>query len=261
MCVNDCLCTGAEPLFFLDYVAMSRDNPPLLETIVKGVSDGCVQADCSLLGGETAIMPDLYQGDDYDLAGFCVGVAEKRHLVSGKQIQPGDVVLGVGSSGVHSNGFSLVRKIVFEKAKLDIDSHVPELGKTVGDELLTPTLIYTKLIRRVMSHYRVKNVVHGIAHITGGGLLENTQRILPDNVDLVFEKGSWEVLPVFEWIQKLGQVPTDEMDHVFNMGLGMALIVSEYYAENIAKMVREEGYTCTVIGKAVAGSAACRYAK
>lgn len=260
MCVNDCLCTGAEPLFFLDYVAMSRDNPPLLETIVKGVSDGCVQADCSLLGGETAIMPDLYQGDDYDLAGFCVGVVEKRHLVSGKQIQSGDVILGVGSSGIHSNGFSLVRKIVFEKAKLDIDSYIPELGKSVGDELLTPTLIYTKLIRRVMSHYRVKNVIHGIAHITGGGLLENTQRILPDNVDLVFNKGSWEVLPVFQWLEKLGNVPTHEMDHVFNMGLGMALIVSEYYADNIAKMVREEGYTCTVIGRAENGTAVSRYA-
>ncbi len=261
MCVNDCLCTGAEPLFFLDYVAMSRDNPPLLETIVRGVSEGCVQADCSLLGGETAIMPDLYQGDDYDLAGFCVGVVEKRGLVTGKSIRPGDVCIGIESSGIHSNGFSLVRKVVFDKAGLGIDENVPELGATVGDALLTPTLIYTRVVRRLMSHYRVKNILHGIAHITGGGLLENTQRILPSDVDLVFQRGSWDIPAVFPWLAKLGSIPQNEMDHVFNMGLGMVLIVSPYYADSIQSMIREEGYRCWVVGQAVEGSCQSRWAE
>ena len=259
MCVNDCLCTGAEPLFFLDYVAMSRDNPPLLETIVRGVSEGCVRADCSLLGGETAIMPDLYQGDDYDLAGFCVGVVEKRHLVTGKNIQPGDIAIGIESSGIHSNGFSLVRKVVFDKAGLEIDSHIPELGATVGDTLLTPTLIYTNVVRRVMTHYRVKNVLHGIAHITGGGLLENTQRILPSDVDLVFQRDSWDMPSVFPWLAKLGMIPQTEMDQVFNMGIGLVLIVSPYYAESIQSMAREEGYRCWVIGQAEEGTCQSRW--
>jgi phosphoribosylformylglycinamidine cyclo-ligase len=260
MCVNDVLCTGAEPLFFLDYVAMSRDNPPLLESIVRGISNGCVQADCSLLGGETAIMPDLYQGDDYDLAGFCVGVVDKKHLVSGANIADGDVILGIASSGVHSNGFSLVRKIVFDKERLDMDQHIPELGKTVGDELMTPTLIYAQLVRKILSHYEVKNVVHGIAHITGGGLLENTERILPPTVDLVFERGTWEILPVFTWLQRLGNVPQNEMEHVFNMGLGLTLIVSPFYASSIQSMITQAGYKCTVVGRATAGTGKSRWA-
>lgn len=259
MCVNDVLCTGAEPLFFLDYVAMSRDNPPLLETIVNGISEGCIQAECSLLGGETAIMPDLYAEDDYDLAGFCVGVVEKKNLITGKEIAPGDVVLGINSSGVHSNGFSLVRKVVFEKAGLTIDSHVEELGGTVGQTLLTPTLIYSRLTRAVLSHYKKKNVVHGIGHITGGGLLENTERILPPNVDLVFERGSWPVLPVFNWLARLGQIEQKEMDHVFNMGIGLTLIVSPYYAANIQAIVESQGYKCWTIGTAVAGTGKSRF--
>ncbi|MDZ4849199.1 MAG: phosphoribosylformylglycinamidine cyclo-ligase [Pirellulaceae bacterium] len=261
MCVNDCLCTGAEPLFFLDYVAMSRDNPPLLETIVRGVSEGCVQADCSLLGGETAIMPDLYQGDDYDLAGFCVGVVEKKNLVTGKNIRPGDIAIGIESSGIHSNGFSLVRKVVFDKAGLNVDSSIPELGMSVGDALLTPTLIYTNVVRRISGHYRVKNVLHGIAHITGGGLLENTQRILPNDVDLVFRRGSWDMPAVFPWLAKLGSIPQSEMDQVFNMGLGMVLIVSPYYAESIQSMVREAGYRSWIVGQAESGSCKSRWAE
>lgn len=260
MCVNDILCTGAEPLFFLDYVAMSRDNPPLLEEIVRGISDGCIDAECSLLGGETAIMPDLYQGDDYDLAGFCVGVVEKKNLISGRDIAPGDIILGVNSSGVHSNGFSLVRKAVFESAGLTIDSHVPELGVTVGQALMTPTLIYSRLTRSVLSHYKVKNVVHGIGHITGGGLLENTERILPNNVDLLFQRGTWEVPAVFHWIAKLGQIEQNEMDHVFNMGIGLALIVSPYYAANIKAIVESQGYQCWNIGTAISGAGKSRFA-
>jgi len=260
MCVNDVLCTGAEPLFFLDYVAMSKDNPPLLEEIVKGISDGCIDAECSLLGGETAIMPDLYQQDDYDLAGFCVGVVERKNLISGKEIAPGDVILGVNSSGIHSNGFSLVRKVVFDAAGLTMDTHVDELGTTVGKTLMTPTLIYSRLTRAVLSHYRIKNVVHGIGHITGGGILENTERILPPHVDLVFERGSWDVLPVFNWLAELGNIEQKEMDHVFNMGIGLVLIVSPYYAASIKSIVESQGYRCWNIGQAVSGLGKSRFA-
>ena len=259
MCVNDVLCCGAEPLFFLDYVAMSHDNPPLLEQIVDGISQGCVQADCALLGGETAIMPDLYQRGDYDLAGFCVGVVEKKHLINGKQIVPDDVIIGVQSSGFHSNGFSLVRKAVFEHAGLAVKDRIDELGETVGDALMRPTLIYTRLLRKILGHYTKKNVVHGIGHITGGGLLENTERILPSGVDLVFDRDSWEVPPVFTWLQKLGQIPADEMTHVFNMGIGLALIVSPFYANTVTEIVNSFGLKSWVIGKAVAGSGKSRW--
>lgn len=259
MCVNDILCCGAEPLFFLDYVAMSRDNPELLEQIVRGISEGCVRADCALLGGETAIMPDLYQGDDYDLAGFCVGVAEKKHLISGRQIAVGDVLIGVASSGFHSNGFSLVRKVVFDKAGLAVGDSVEELSSTIGDVLLQPTLIYSNLVRKVLGHYRVKNVVHGIAHITGGGLLENTERILPDDIDLVFERGSWEIPAVFPWIQRLGEIPDDEMTHVFNMGLGLVFIVSPFYAKTITEIATSLGLKSWTIGQAIVGSGKSRW--
>ncbi|XZE36818.1 phosphoribosylformylglycinamidine cyclo-ligase [Pirellulaceae bacterium SH501] len=260
MCVNDVLCTGAEPLFFLDYVAMGKDNPPLLEAIVRGISDGCIDAECSLLGGETAIMPSHYHDDMYDLAGFCVGVVDKKRLVSGRGITDGDVLLGVESSGLHSNGFSLVRKVVFDKAGLNIDSHVADLGTTVADALLTPTLIYSKVVRSVLSRYKVKSVVHGIAHITGGGLLENTERILPPTVDLVFQRGSWEVLPVFQWLQKLGEIEQHEMEHVFNMGLGLVFAVSPYYADSVQALIQSQGLRCSVIGQAVAGTGKSRYA-
>jgi phosphoribosylformylglycinamidine cyclo-ligase len=260
MCVNDCLCCGAEPLFFLDYVAMQRDDPAMLETIVRGISDGCVAADCSLLGGETAILPDTYQVGDYDLAGFCVGVVEQRQVVDGKSIRPDDVLIGIASSGFHSNGYSLVRKVVLEKAKLRLDAQVPELGTTVGEALLVPTFIYVKVVRRILTHYRVKNVVHGIAHITGGGLLENTERILPPNVDLVFQRGTWDVPAVFPWLAKLGDIATSEMEHVFNMGLGMVLAVSPYYVDSIQKMIHEEGYQSFIVGRAEAGTGKSRYA-
>ncbi len=261
MCVNDVLCCGAEPLFFLDYVAMSRDNPPLLEQIVDGISRGCVDADCALLGGETAIMPDLYADDDYDLAGFCVGVVERKHLVTGENISPGDVAIAVNSSGFHSNGFSLVRKIVFEKAGLEVERPIAELGnRTVGQALIEPTIIYTNMVRQVLSHYKVKNVVHGIAHITGGGLLENTERILPKSVDLVFDKKSWTVPPLFQWLQKLGDVPEDEMFHVFNMGVGMVFIVSRFYANTVHETAAKLKLNSWQIGEVHAGSGKSRWA-
>ena len=260
MCVNDVLCTGAEPLFFLDYIAMAKDDPGLLEDLVHGISDGCVDAECSLIGGETAIMPDHYQAGDYELAGFCVGVVDKKDMITGKEIQAGDVILGVNSSGIHSNGYSLARKAIFEAGKLKLDSYVPELQQTVADALLEPTLIYSRLTRTVLSHYKGKKVVHGLAHITGGGLLENTERILPPSVDLVFRRGSWPVLPVFEWIAKLGDIASSEMEHVFNMGVGFVLVVRPYFAANIQQMIQELGYECWPIGEAVQGEGKSRYA-
>ena len=253
MSVNDALCCGAEPLFFLDYVAMSHDDPDTLEQIVQGISDGCVDADCALLGGETAIMPDLYARGDYDLAGFCVGVAERRHLIDGKSIAPGDVVLGVASSGFHSNGYSLVRKAVFEVGGLKPDDFVSELGSTVGDALIKPTKIYVKPIRKVLTYYKVKSVVHGIAHITGGGLHENLERILPEGSRVLIDRGSWTVPPVFPWVQKLGEIDDDEMARVFNMGIGLVLVVSSYYAESISRMLADSGLQTWTIGEVVAG--------
>jgi phosphoribosylformylglycinamidine cyclo-ligase len=253
MSVNDALCCGAEPLFFLDYVAMSHDDPETLEQIVRGISDGCIDADCALLGGETAIMPDLYARGDYDLAGFCVGVVERRHLIDGKAIAPGDVVLGVASSGFHSNGYSLIRKAVFEVAGHQAADHVPELGMTVGEALLAPTRIYVRPLRRVLAHYKVKNVLHGISHITGGGLHENLERILPAGVRVLIDRGSWTIPPVFPWVQRLGEIDDDEMARVFNMGLGLVLVVSNYYADRIARLLADSGLEVFNIGEVVAG--------
>ncbi len=179
MSVNDALCCGAEPLFFLDYVAMSHDDPARLEQIVEGISAGCIESDCALLGGETAIMPDLYARDDYDLAGFCVGVVERRRVIDGKAISRGDKLIGVASSGLHSNGFSLARKVAFEMGGLKPSDHVKELGRTVGEELLEPTRIYARPLRKVLANYKIKSVVHGVAHITGGGLHENLRGSCP----------------------------------------------------------------------------------
>ena len=251
MSVNDLLCTGAEALFFLDYVAMSHDEPPLLEAIVRGIADGCVASDCALVGGETAILPDLYQRGDYDLAGFCVGVVERKRLIDGSQIQPGDVAIGIASSGFHSNGYSLIRKVVFEMAGLSLAAAVPECGgKTVGDLLLTPTQLYARAVRSVLRHYRVKQVVHGIAHITGGGLAENLGRIVPNNVQVQIDRSSWEVPPVFGWLQGLGQIESAEMDRVFNMGLGMVLVVSPHFADSIQHQLADLGMTSWKIGEA-----------
>ena len=253
MCVNDILCCGAEPLFFLDYVAMSKDDPKLLEAIVSGISDGCVQSDMALIGGETAIMPDMYQAGDYDLAGFCVGVVERQKVLDGTTISPGDAVIGVASSGLHSNGYSLVRKIVFDLAKLNAGDHVEALGASVGDALLAPTTIYTRAIRNVLAHYKVKSVVHGIAHITGGGLHENLARILPTGIGVTIDRGSWPVPPVFAWLQQLDEVDDEEMYRVFNMGVGLVLVVSPYYAESIQQQLAESSLSSWLIGRAVEG--------
>lgn len=253
MSVNDAVCVGAEPLFFLDYVAMPRDDPPLLEQIVRGIVEGCVRCDCALLGGETAILPDLYAPGDYDLAGFCVGVVERKQVIDGRAIAPGDTVLGLASTGLHSNGYSLARKVVFEIAHLKVEDYVPELGRTVADELLTPTRIYARPVRSVLSYYRVKSVVHGIAHITGGGLMENLARIVPPGVRLVLDRQSWPVPPVFGWLQRLGEIESVEMERVFNLGIGMALVVSPYYAESVRHQLADHGVASWPIGRAEAG--------
>jgi phosphoribosylformylglycinamidine cyclo-ligase len=254
MCVNDVLCCGAEPLFFLDYVAMGKDDSALLEAIVTGISEGCLASDMALIGGETAIMPDMYQAGDYDLAGFCVGVVERQKVLDGSTISPGDVVLGVASSGLHSNGYSLVRRIVFERAQLKVGDVVEPLRATVGEILLQPTTIYARALRRVLAHYKVKSVVHGIAHITGGGLHENLGRILPPGVGVTIDRGSWPVPPVFSWLQQLGEVDDEEMHRVFNMGIGLVLVVSPYYAESIQQQLVACGLTSWHIGRAVEGS-------
>lgn len=258
MCVNDLLCTGAEPLFFLDYVAMGKDDPDRLEQIVRGISDGCVAADCSLLGGETAIMPDMYGDSDYDLAGFAVGVVDRAKLIDGKAITAGDKVIGLTSSGVHSNGYSLVRKVLRDNG-LDFDSPIAELGGNAADHWLQPTTIYASALRQLQSHYRVKQVIHGIAHITGGGVEENLDRILPKTVDARIDSDAWPALPVFEWLQRAGQVELAEMRRVFNMGIGMALVVAPYFAQSVIKLLADAGQAAYEIGEVVPGSGKVAY--
>ena len=259
MCVNDVICCGAEPLFFLDYIAMSQDDPVQLEQIVEGVSNGCIEADCALLGGETAIMPDLYGSGHYDMAGFCVGVVDQKQLIDGSAIDVGDVVLGLASTGLHSNGFSLVRKVVFEQAGLAPSDEIPELESTVGKELLTATRIYAQPVRSVLRHYKVKHVVHGIAHITGGGLQEDVERILPENRQVLVQRDSWTIPPVFPWLEQLGSLDSSEMHRVFNMGIGLVLIVSSFYADKIMRMVSDFGIQTWRIGEVVEGKRSVRW--
>jgi phosphoribosylformylglycinamidine cyclo-ligase len=255
MSVNDCLCAGAEPLLFLDYVAMSRDDPSLTEAIVQGISDGCVDAECALLGGETAILPEFYHGGEYDLAGFCLGVVERKAILTGKEIREGDAVIGLASSGLHSNGYSLARKIAFEAAGLTPDSVVPELGRSIADEFLEPTRIYVAALKAVYRQYRVKRIVHGIAHITGGGLIDNPPRILPEGLAIRLQRDSWPVPPVFKWMVGVGSIPDEEAFRVFNMGIGLVLIVAPYYAEAIVRTLnRDARVPSWVIGQVTTGN-------
>jgi len=259
MCVNDCLCLGAEPLFFLDYLALSKDEPELIAQLVTGVSEGCLQGELALLGGETAIMPDLYAAGDFDMAGFCVGVVERKKIIDGSAIRAGDVVLGLASNGLHSNGYSLVRRVVFEMAGLGIDDHVDELEGTVAEILLKPTQIYVRPVTDVLNHYRRKTVVRGMAHITGGGLAENIERILPENCRVQIQRGSWDVPPVFNWLQRLGNIDPDEMDRVFNMGIGFALLVNPFYAESIQCQLADGNIASWIIGEVAKGKKSVRY--
>ena len=256
MSVNDCLCCGAQPLVFLDYLAMPTDDPALAEQLVAGMVEGCQQAGCSLTGGETAILPDFYAPGDFDMAGFAVGVVERDDVIDGRHIQVGDVVLGLASTGLHSNGYSLARKIVFDRAKLGIHDYVAELGKTVGEELLTPTRIYVKPVQDVLKHYPVKKkVVRGLAHITGGGIVDNLPRVLPPNRRAFVRRDAWTPAAVFSWLQKLGDVAEAEMDRVFNGGIGFAMVVAPAFAESIKKRLLKEGVPTYIIGDIREGEA------
>lgn len=249
MSVNDAICTGGEPLIFVDYIALAKDDPALVHTLVQGISDGCLEAECSLVGGETAILPDTYPAGEYDLVGFCVGVVERDRIIDGSAIQVGDVVLGLAATGLHANGYSLVRKIVFEIAQHTVLDHVPELGRTIGEELLAPTRIYVRSLKTVLRHYPVKKrVVRGLAHITGGGLMNNLPRVLPAGRRVFLRRGSWPVPPVFTWVQQLGNVTQAEMDRVFNCGIGFAMYVSPYFAESIQKQLADGGISSWIIG-------------
>lgn len=242
MSVNDAICCGAKPLFFLDYVAMPKDDPDLLEQIVSGISEGCLQSGCALLGGETAIMSDLYQPGEYDLAGFCVGVAERHQIIDGTAIRDGDVLIGVSSSGLHSNGYSLVRKVVFDMHKLDSSAMIPELGRTIGEELLEPTRIYVKMVMSLLEKFGANEGIHGIAHITGGGLTENLGRILPEGACASLPGGTQPIPPVFSWLQKLGPIGFDEMDRVFNMGIGLVLVVRPDIADEVLQLIEFDSW-------------------
>ncbi len=250
MCVNDCLCLGAEPLFFLDYLALGKDDPDMVEQLVKGVSEGCVQARASLIGGETAIMPDLYAAGDFDMAGFCVGVVERANLMDGSKIEAGDVILGIPSSGLHSNGFSLVRKIVFGQAGLSTESSVDELETTVGETLLRPTRIYADVVATLMSE-QTRAAVSGIAHITGGGLEENISRIVPEGLSVEIDHHAWKVPAVFDWLQQLGNVDIAEMRRVFNMGIGLAVIVRGDAVDAVKHALQQLESECQSVGRVV----------
>ncbi len=248
MSVNDMLTVGAEPLFFLDYVAVNHLDPAWVANIVEGIAAGCSEAGCALLGGETAEMPDLYAANDFDLAGFGVGVVERTRIVDGSAVEPGDVVIGLPSSGVHSNGYSLARRLVFKEAKLKYDSVVSEVGCPIGDELLKPTRIYVKPVLSLLRKYRVKHVVRAMAHITGGGLPGNLVRVLPDNCMAVLETKKWHVPAIFKYLQSIG-VARNEMFDVFNMGIGYCLVVRPTFADSVVGHFRRQRLDAVVIGK------------
>ena len=245
MCVNDVLAQGAAPLFFLDYVAVGKNNPVKIETIVKGVADGCVLSNCALIGGETAEMPDMYDEDEYDIAGFTVGCVEKSKLIDGSKVDVGDVLIGLASSGVHSNGFSLVRKIVLKDNHLNLNERYDDLDDTLGNTLLTPTRIYVKPVLEVLNHYDV----HAICHITGGGFDENIPRMLKDGQGVSIQEGSWQILPIFRLLEKYGNVPHREMFNIFNMGIGMILIARPEDANEILDMFGKLGEKASIIGQ------------
>ncbi|MCQ2168130.1 MAG: phosphoribosylformylglycinamidine cyclo-ligase [Bacteroidales bacterium] len=245
MCVNDVLAQGAEPLIFLDYVAVGHNIPSQIEDIVAGVAEGCRQAGCALVGGETAEMPGMYSDGEYDIAGYTTGVVEKSRLIDGTKVKVGDVLVGIASSGVHSNGFSLVRKIVSD-AGLSLFAEIPELGgRRLGDVLLTPTRIYVKQVLDVIRNCDV----HGVAHITGGGFDENIPRVLSKGQGLEINEGSWEILPIFRCLEKWGGIPHREMFNIFNMGIGMVLVMDADDAPKAMEILRGHGEKVSVIGK------------
>ncbi len=256
MCVNDIIVQGAEPLFFLDYFATGKLKPEEHSQVVKGIADGCKQAGCALIGGETAEMPSFYGDDEYDLAGFAVGVAERKDIITGAGIRPGDRLIGLASSGLHSNGYSLARKVLFDKAGYGVEDILTELGgPTLGEVLLTPTRIYARTVMALLKDFDIR----GMAHITGGGITENTPRILPKGAQAVVRKGSWPVPPVFKLIQKKAAVDDAEMYRAFNMGIGMVLAVPKNQADKVLRKAEKLGEKAYVIGEAVKGKPAVKY--
>ncbi len=249
MCVNDVACAGGEPLFFLDYIACGKNYPEKIATIVKGVAEGCKQSDAALIGGETAEHPGLMPEEEYDLAGFAVGVVDKKDLITGSEIHPGDALIGMASTGVHSNGFSLVRK-VFEMTKESLDTYYDELGETLGEALLRPTRIYVKALRAVKE---AGIRVHGCSHITGGGFYENVPRMLPEDTRAVIKKDSYEKPPIFDMIQKTGDIAEEMMFNTFNCGLGMILAVDKKDVEKAMDAIRSTGDTPYLVGEIVSG--------
>ncbi|GIO14431.1 phosphoribosylformylglycinamidine cyclo-ligase [Cohnella xylanilytica] len=250
MCVNDVVVTGAEPLFFLDYLACGKLVPEKIEAIVKGVAEGCQQAGCALIGGETAEMPGMYQDGEYDIAGFTVGIVDRPKAIDGSTISAGDAVIGLGSSGVHSNGYSLVRRLLIDTKGYSFDDKLPELeGKTLGEVLIEPTRIYVKPVLKLLESVKIK----GMAHITGGGFIENIPRVLPDNVNVDIELGSWPIQPIFKLMQRDGAISDRDMFTTFNMGVGMVLVVPGEQAEQAVSLAKELGEQAYVIGQVTEG--------
>lgn len=242
MCVNDIVAQGAQPIFFLDYIGCGRNEPAVIEQIVAGVSEGCLQSGAALIGGETAEMPGMYKADEYDLAGFAVGIAEKSEIITGESIESNDVIIGIASSGIHSNGYSLVRQVIKD---LDLTKQYDGLSETLGEAVMRPTKIYANAISTIMEEITIK----GIAHITGGGFYENFPRVLPEGLGVELDKSTWEVPEILTFIEKEGDIPEDEMYGIFNMGVGMALFVDEKDAANVLAQLEKLGETASVIGK------------
>jgi phosphoribosylformylglycinamidine cyclo-ligase len=255
MCVNDIVVQGAEPLFFLDYLACGKIVPEKIEAIVKGIADGCLQAGCALIGGETAEMPGMYGEGEYDIAGFAVGVVDRRKMIDGSAIRPGDAVIGLASSGVHSNGFSLVRKLLLEDKGWSLGQRIPELDGALGEVLLTPTKIYVRTILSLLRETTIK----GMAHVTGGGFIENIPRVLPEGADVVIEEGSWPVPPIFKVLREAGNVAHDDMFRTFNMGIGMVLIVPEEEAGRTIGRAQALGEGAYRIGTVTEGNRMVRF--
>ena len=250
MCANDIVVCGAKPLFFLDYFSIGKLDLDVATEVVKGIAKGCEIANCSLIGGETAEMPGLYSPGDYDIAGFVVGIAERNNLIDGSEIRDGDKIIGLASNGLHSNGFSLVRKIFFEEMGLTVNDRVKELECTLGEELLKPTRIYTETLLNVFRNFKVK----GVVHITGGGIIDNIPRVLPHGCKAIIDEKSWPVPPVFKLLQEKGNISALEMYRTFNCGIGMVVIVPEHCVDKAVAALTDEGETASIIGEAVAGS-------
>lgn len=248
MCVNDIACSGAEPLFFLDYIALGKNKPEKVAEIVKGVADGCVMAGCSLIGGETAEMPGFYPVDEYDVAGFAVGIVDRKKIIDGKKIKAGDKLIGISSSGIHSNGYSLVRKVLAPTVE-KLSEEVKALGTTLGEELLKPTRIYVKTILDLKDKFEIK----GISHITGGGFYENMPRMLPEGLGIKVKKGTWPILPIFDLLQSLGNISEKDMFNTFNMGIGMAIAVDREIADEVVAYLNKDKENAYIIGEIVSG--------